>query len=239
MAFYLDTYIAHRGLHDDKKPENTMAAFKAAIKYNYAIELDVHLSSDGHVVVFHDETLERLTGSNGKVSQYTLDSLKQLYIKETKEKIPTLKEVLELVNGQVPLIIELKVFEHTGELESEVMKVLQGYEGDYTIQSFNPFTLKWFRKHYPAVILGLLVTRDFSDTTLNPLKQKLLENMTFIPVIRPDYIGLDIDTYSKVQLSIIKHFTFNKIVFWTVRTKEQMRTAKRLGANIIFENIKP
>lgn len=237
--FYLEKYIAHRGLHDKSKPENSMAAFKAAVENDYAIELDVHLSKDKEVMVFHDETLERLTGSNGKISQYTLGSLKTLKLANTKEQIPTLKEVLEMVDGQVPLIIEIKVNEHDGEIEAQVMKLLHSYKGDYTIQSFNPLTLKWVRKHYPMTILGLLVTRDFSDTGLGVLKQKALENMTFIPVIRPDYIGLDIDTYSKMQLGIIKHFTFNRIVFWTVRTREQMRTAKRLGANIIFENFKP
>ena len=89
------------------------------------------------------------------------------------------------------------------------------------------------------MILGLLVTRDFSNTKLSILKQKILENMTFIPVIRPDFIGLDIDTYSKVQLGIIKKLTYNRLVFWTVRNDFQFRTAKRLGANIIFENFKP
>ncbi len=239
MTFYLDTYIAHRGLHDSKKPENSTAAFKAAIKHGYAIELDVHLSIDGEVIVFHDETLTRMTGSNGEVGQYTLSSLKELKLLGTKEKIPTLREVLDLVQGQVPLIIEIKVIEHNGELEAATMRELQGYEGEYTIQSFNPLCLKWFRKHYPAVILGLLVTRDFSDTKLSLLKQQALANMTFLPVIRPDYVGLDIDTYSKIQLGIIKKFTFNHLVFWTVKTEQQMRTAKRLGANIIFENIKP
>ncbi|AYF45229.1 MULTISPECIES: glycerophosphodiester phosphodiesterase family protein [Halobacteriovorax] len=242
MEFYLDTYIAHRGLHCHECPEcpeNSLAAFQEAVNHGYAIELDVHLSSDGHVMVFHDETLTRMTGSNGKVSQYTLKSLKELRLAKGDEEIPTLKEVLDLVQGKVPLVIEIKVIDHDGVLEAEVMKLLHNYDGDYAIQSFNPMTLKWLRKHYPSLTLGLLVTRDFSDTKLSRLKQRILANMTFIPVIRPNYIGLDIDTYSKIQLQIIKRFTFNHLVFWTVRTKEQMRTAKRLGANIIFENIKP
>jgi glycerophosphoryl diester phosphodiesterase len=239
MSFYLDRPIAHRGFHDEEIPENSMAAFEKAMELGYSIELDIHLSKDGIPVVFHDESLERLTGSKGKVSQYILSSLKKLRLDETDQEIPTLKEVLELVDGKVPLVIELKVNHHDGIIESEVMKTLYGYEGDYAIQSFNPLTLKWLREHYPNTVLGLLTTSDFSDTELGKGKQKVLQYMAFAPVIRPDYVGLDYKTFNIAQYYLIKFMTHGKIVFWTIDSLELYEECIELCDNVIFEGFIP
>lgn len=239
MSFYLEKPIAHRGFHNEDLPENSMAAFEKAIELGFAIELDVHLSKDGIPVVFHDEELERMTGSNGRVSQYILSSLKKLHLNGTEQTIPTLEEVLELVDGRVPLIIELKVNDHNGEFEAEVMKYLHFYEGDYTIQSFNPFTLKWIRSHYPNTVLGLLVTSDFSDTDLNLPKRKLLQYMALAPVIRPDYIGLDYKTFNIAQYYLIKMMTHGHIIFWTIDNMDLYEECQDLCDNIIFEGFIP
>jgi len=237
--FYLERPIAHRGLHDDKSPENSLGAFSKALKKGYAIELDIHLSKDLDVVVFHDESLERMTGSRGEISQYVLQSLKNLRLANTDESIPTLKEVLELVDGQVPIVIEVKCNKHDGIIEAELMKLLVHYQGDYTIQSFNPYTLKWIRLHYPQVVLGLLVTNDFANTKLKFYEKFVLRYMSFLPVIRPDYIGLDYESFSLIQYFIIKKLTLAKIIFWTIADEETYIECRELCDNIIFENFTP
>jgi len=239
MSFYLENPIAHRGLHTKEIPENSMAAFEKAIELGYTIELDIHLSKDGTPIVFHDEDLERMTGSRGKVSQYILSSLKSLKLLDTDEEIPTLEEVLDFVDGRVPIVIELKVNDHDGELEAEVMKFLHFYEGEYTIQSFNPLTLKWIREHYPNTVLGLLVTSDFSETSLGKAKQKVLQYMGFAPVIRPDYIGLDYKSFNIAQYYLIKMLTHGKIIFWTIDSLDLYEECADLCDNIIFEGFIP
>jgi len=239
MTFYLERPIAHRGLHNKEVPENSMAAFSKAIENNYSIELDVHLSKDGIPVVFHDESLERMTGSRGKVSQYILSSLKKLTLEETEERIPTLNEVLEFVDGRVPIIVELKVTHHNGELEAQVMKSLYQYKGDFAIQSFNPLTLRWIREHYPNTVLGLLTTSDFSSTELGLGKKKVLQYMAFAPIIRPDYIGLDYKTFNIAQYYLIKLLTHGKIIFWTIDDLKLYEESRELCDNIIFEGFIP
>lgn len=237
--FYIDTPIAHRGLHSETVPENSLEAFSLAMESGFCIEFDLHLSKDGIPIVFHDETLERLTGSNGKVANYTLESLKTLFLKNTNQKIPTLEEVLELVAGKVPLIIEIKNNNHDGVIESEVMKRLIHYKGDYTIQSFNPMTLKWLREHYPSTILGMLVTNDFKKSKLSFFKKFILRYMTFYPVIRPEYIGLDYESFSLTQYFLIKKLMLTKIVFWTINSEKLFLECREFCDNIIFENFDP
>ena len=239
MNFVYERPIAHRGLHNSEVPENSMEAFALAIENNYAIELDVHLSKDKVPVVFHDEDLERMTGSRGNISQYVLKSLKKLNLKDTENDIPTLQEVLDLVAGKVPLIIEIKGHENDGEIEARVMSLLEHYQGDYTIQSFNPLSLRWVREKYPNTVLGLLVTNDFSDTKLGIMKKIMLQYMTFTPVIRPDYIGLDYETFNIAQYYLIKMLTFGKIVFWTISSEEMYEECKEFADNIIFEGFRP
>jgi glycerophosphoryl diester phosphodiesterase len=237
--FLFSKPIAHRGFHGSDAPENSMLAFERAMDHGYAIELDVHLTKDGVPVVFHDETLTRLTDANGKVSDYILKSLKSLRLQGTDQDIPTLQEVLNRVGGRTPLVIELKVIHHDGEMEQKVYDLLKDYDGDYAIQSFNPYTCRWFREHAPEVFLGLLVTSDFSDTKLNFVKQKFLQYMLYLPYIRPDYIGLDYDSFNLGQYMIIKGLTFGKIIFWTIKNQETYKECLDLCDNVIFEGFHP
>lgn len=240
MAFYLEKPIAHRGYHGaPDAPENSMRAFELAIENGFAIELDIHLTKEKIPVVFHDEYLERLTGSGGKISNYTLASLNELRLNNTDQKIPTLQEVLDFVGGRTPIIIEIKCLEHDGEIEAQAMKLLIAYKGDYTIQSFNPLTLKWLREHYPFLVLGLLVTNDFENSRLSFLKKFAVRYMTFIPVTRPDYIGLDYRSFSILQYFIIKKLTLSKIIFWTIDSESLYNESRELCDNVIFEQFNP
>ena len=146
-------YIAHRGLHDDSAPENSLASFKKAIENGYAIELDVRPLADGTIVVFHDEALGRMTGADGFISNYTYDDIKDLRLLKTTEKIPTLEETLKFVNGQTPILIEIKNMGKVG-FEKNIWKILSSYKGEYAVQSFNPYSLEWFKINAPHVKRG-------------------------------------------------------------------------------------
>ena len=152
----LHQYYAHRGLHDLEAgvPENSMKAFRLAIEKGFGMEMDVQLSKDGIPVVFHDATLTRMCGVEKRVNELTLAELKQLSLAGTQERIPTFQEFLTLVNGQVPLIIEIKMDKRDDRIPEAVNEQLRGYQGVYCIESFHPSALIWYRKHRPDVFRG-------------------------------------------------------------------------------------
>ncbi len=237
--FYLDNFISHRGYHDKTTPENSLAAFKKSIDAGFSIEIDVRLTKDDIPVVFHDEVLDRMTSANGKVSQYMLSSLKKLKLSDSEEIIPSLEEVLELVAGKVPLIIELKNNTKSYKLEEEVFKLLAEYLGEFTIQSFNPFSLQWIRDNYPNTVLGLLTTYEFGKEALNVSKKAIVRFMPLLPMIRPEYIGVNHRSFSSLQLSIIKTVSNAKIIYWTVDNKEDFKRLIKNSDNLIFEGFDP
>lgn len=140
---------AHRGLFDNlwDIPENSLAAFKAALDKNYAIELDVHLTADNELVVHHDDSLYRMCHVERDIRNMTLKEIRQYTLLNTEEKIPTLQEVLDLVDGRVPLLIELKTESHSCDCLCRILsKTLKSYTGKYIIESFNPLALRWYKK---------------------------------------------------------------------------------------------
>ncbi len=149
---------AHRGLHsvDRQVPENSLAAFRAAAAAGYGMELDVQLSRDGRVVVFHDDTLERVCGVEGRVEDQSWDALRRLRLCGTEERIPLFSEVLAAVDGAVPLIVELKSGSRNRELCEKTRAMLDGYRGDACVESFHPGIVAWFRFHAPEYLRGQL-----------------------------------------------------------------------------------
>ncbi|NLW79460.1 MAG: glycerophosphodiester phosphodiesterase [Ruminococcaceae bacterium] len=154
-------YFAHRGLHTKDKavPENSLAAFTAAVDAGYGIELDIRLAADGEVVVFHDDTLLRMCGAPGRVADLTLAQLRELKLLDTDQGIPTLWETLYVVKGKVPLLVELKSGPQHKRLCEEAWKILRTYEGDVCIQSFDPRMVRWYKKHVPGLLRGQLAAR--------------------------------------------------------------------------------
>ena len=144
-SWLVETPIAHRGLHDKNIPENSLSAFSKAVEKGYAIELDVQLIADGTVVVFHDKSLSRMTGNDGYLKFLNKDDLKILKLKNSKEHIPTLQEVLDLVNGKTPILIEIKNEAKVGKLEQSLIDILKNYNGEYAVESFNPFSLQYVK----------------------------------------------------------------------------------------------
>ena len=154
-SWLLTRPIAHRGLHNEEYPENSLGAFQRCIDKNYPIELDVRLLNDNTLVVFHDDTLARMTGIDGYVSQINKEDLKNCKLNKTNFVIPTFREVLDLVDGKVPILIELKTANSSfGPLEKILTDTLTDYTGEYAVQSFNPFSVGWFTEHYPDIIRG-------------------------------------------------------------------------------------
>ncbi len=157
-APFLGRNFAHRGLHEEDQsvPENSLPAFRRAVEAGYGMELDVQLSKDGQVVVFHDDTLDRACGVAARVDELDYDALQKLPLFGTEERIPLFTEVLALVGGRAPLIVELKNGYRNDELCEKTWALLRTYPGAYCIESFNPLIVAWFRFHAPTVLRGQL-----------------------------------------------------------------------------------
>ncbi len=239
MESYLQRPIAHRGLHCELIPENSLESFLRAQERGFSIELDVRLSKDGVPIVFHDKDLSRMTGAKGRVDQYTLKSLKSLRLCNTKHDIPTLQEVLDAINEDTTLIIEIKSETMDFELEKKMSEVLKNSSAQFCIQSFNVFSLKWFRRNFRYIPLGLLTTDKFDGARINFFKKQVVRYMPFAPLVRPDYVGFNHESFSATQLNFISQSTNAHILFWTIRSKADYEKIRRVADNIIFEGFDP
>ena len=170
LSFLKQSLIAHRGLHDNiNVPENSIKAFELAIKYKNIIELDVHLLKDDTLVVFHDFNLKRMTGISEKIEKYSYDELKKVKLLDTNYIIPTLKDVLNIVNGKVPILLEVKSDNKSTKINKEIVKLMDNYNGKYAIQSFNPYVVLWFKRNKKDYITGLLMgnkAKTFSESLI-------------------------------------------------------------------------
>ncbi|WP_100404195.1 glycerophosphodiester phosphodiesterase family protein [Bacillus solitudinis] len=230
--------IAHRGFHTETSPENSMPAFLRAVEEGFTIELDVRLTKDQQVVVFHDANLKRMTGLSKNVSECSYEEIQHLKLCYTKERIPLLEEVLEQINGKVPLLIEIKNKRRAGALERKTNELLQAYSGNYAIQSFNPFTLGWFKKNSPGVIRGLLVGDLTKEKTFS-MKQKLLWNKwLFLKMSQPHFINYDLYSANYIP-KFIRENTAIIRVCWTAVSKQEYQQALAEFDNVIFERFHP
>ena len=228
--------VAHRGLHNSEQgvPENSLAAFQLAIDRGHAIELDVRITADDQIVVFHDGTLERMTGVPGQVTKWTLRDLKKLRLLGTEEQIPTVDEMLALVNGQVPLLIEIKNDSpaDVGRLEPLLMEKLAQYPGHFILESFEPQVLIWLRRNAPQYIRGQLGSISKNDPKMSNYSKYLLFN----PLTKPDFIAFNIRNIDhKLRLACKKHDV--PLIGWTVRTQEDLKRARQLCDGIIYEKV--
>ena len=184
--------FAHRGLHTEDKsvPENSLEAFRLAGRAGYGVELDVQLTKDGQVVVFHDDTLDRVCGVPGKLSDKSYDELKLLSLCGTNQRIPLLTEVLEVYQGRGPLLVELKTGSRNRELCEKTYAILSDYPGEVCIESFNPFIVRWFRLHAKDIVRGQLATwpKDYGDA-VSKGNAFLLSRCLFNFLARPQFIA--------------------------------------------------
>lgn len=213
--FLKNNIIAHRGIYDNEKViENTLEAFKKAIKKGYIIELDLHLTKDNEVIVFHDDKLDRLTKSKGYIKNRNYKDLKNIKLLNTNSYIPTFDEVLSLVNGKVPLLIELKDDRKGFKLEKEVIKKLDNYNGLFAIQSFRPSTIIYFRIFRNKFIRGLLISKNYN------LKY---HSLRMINICKPDFINVNKNLLNN---KIIKKFKGIKITYLVDKNEKMLYSDK-------------
>ena len=232
---------AHRGLHDENLPENSMAAFQAALDHGYGIELDLHLLRDGNLAVMHDSGLKRTTGADGIIEDLTTAELKNYRLNGTEETIPTFQQVLDLYDGKAPLVIELKpVKGNHAALTAKAVEMMEGYDGLYCMESFDPRVVKWLKDNRPDICRGQLTENHFAAKAKvsAPIKfaltHQLLNFMTM-----PDFVA-----YKFADRKTISNFLVRKLwgiqgVTWTLKTMEEFNTAVEEGWIPIFEDFKP
>ena len=233
---------AHRGLHGDGIPENSMAAFRAALDAGYGIELDIHLLKDGSLAVIHDSNLRRTTGCDGRIEDLTADDLTNYRLEGTEETIPTFRELLELYAGKAPLIIELKTVDNNYAAICEAAcKAMEGYEGPWCMESFDPRCIRWLRLHRPDIIRGQLAENFVADKK-NPLHPALKFGITHQMgnfLLMPDFVA-----YRFIDRKTLGNFLVRKVwgvqgVTWTLRSQADFDTAVAEGWLPIFEGFRP
>ena len=226
---------AHRGLHGEGVPENSLLAFEKAVEKGFGIELDVQLSSDGEVMVFHDYTLIRMTGKEEKLKNLTAAELQALSLAGTEQTIPTFRDVLELVEGKVPLLVELKGEDLNSALCPKVAELLREYQGPYCVESFNPLLVKNIKKYLPEAYCGQLYTNVCRDKKKYSPLNLILSAMAFNFLARPDFIAYNQKDRNSLPVKLATRFYKAPRFVWTVRTEEELETAHRLGEHPIFE----
>lgn len=234
VAFLSAQPYAHRGLHGPGRPENSRAAFAAAIAAGHGIELDVQAARDGEPFVFHDKMLDRLTQGHGCFSTHPAHELDQIRMRDNGETIPRLSEILGLVRGRVPILIEIKTPNiPVGILCLGVRRALEGYVGNVAIMSFNPVVGRWFRNHAPRFVRGLIITEQGLETRLARV-QRELERRLALWTVKPDFLAYDIRDLPSPFASRQQSRGL-KLLTWTVRTAQQERTALAHADEIIYE----
>ena len=228
---------AHRGLHGHGTPENSLEAFEKACQAGYGIELDVQLSRDGVVMVFHDYTLIRMTSKDGKVCEYDAAELQKLSLAGTEQKIPTFSEVLSLVNGRVPLLVELKGENLDSSLCPKVAELLKAYKGAYCIESFNPLLVRNMRKLMPDIFYGQLYTNVVREKKKASALNIILTLMGFNFLARPDFIAYNYEYRSSFPVRLTTKLYKAEKFIWTARSREEYDKAHALDEHPIFEHI--
>jgi len=226
---------AHRGLHGNGVPENSLCAFEKACGAGYGIELDVQLSRDSKVMVFHDYTLDRMTGCDKHISELDASELEKLSLCGSDETIPKFEAVLKTVNGRVPLLVELKGESLDTSLCEKTAALLKAYDGAYCIESFNPLLLKEMRRCLPDAYIGQLYTNVCkSKKKYTPLNM-VLTAMALNFLAKPDFIAYDRRFRTSLPVLLTTGFYRAARFVWTARTAAEREEAKRLGEHAIFE----
>ena len=233
---------AHRGLHNDQRPENSMAAFRAALEQGYGIEFDIHLLKDGNLGVMHDSSLLRTTGCEGRMEDLTTEDLAGYHLGGTEETIPTFRQVLDLFAGKAPLIIELKaVGGNHAELVDAAVQMMDGYEGVWCMESFDPRCVYHLKKHYPDVIRGQLSENYFKSEGTNLPKPLMwvLKNNNLNFLTQPDFIAYKYADRENLSNFLCRKYWGVQGVSWTLKTQEECDTAEAEGWLPIFEDFTP
>ena len=238
MEKYKSVRYAHRGLHDGARAENSLSAFAAAKAAGYGMELDIRLSADGQLVVFHDSTLNRVCGIEGKVRDMTVEQLKKVSLSGTGEGIPTFREVLELIDGAVPLLIEIKLDPGEGGVAERFIEEIEGYRGDFIVESFNPMALKTVKRARPDILRGFLSADYTKDERYKgKILYWLLTNLYLNYMMRPDFIAYEKTGGAIKNIRYLRKKFNTPLIAWTAKSEEEEIKALGDGFDtVIFEN---
>jgi glycerophosphoryl diester phosphodiesterase len=236
--------IAHRGLHDQSRGviENTASAVAAALDLGYAIEVDLQISADGHAVVFHDETLNRLTEMSGDVAKLSASELKSVNLRGTDDRMQTLPELLDQVSGRAPIILELKSrWTSDTALARCAAEALQQYRGPIAVMSFDPVPIRWLRRHAPGIVRGI-VACAFQDAdewqALSAGQRFGLRLFSHIAQTRPHFVSYDIKGLRSAVPRLLRALSV-PLITWTVRTADEADFAAKWADQITFEGFLP
>ena len=242
MEDFRTHYIAHRGLFDNEQdyPENTLAAFARAVEHGFGVELDVRLTKDGQLVVAHDDGLQRICGENVDVAELTYEELTSRRVLGSSQAIPLFTEVLAVIDGLVPLVVEIKP---SGARTSETCRLtdeaLRHYRGRYCVESFDPRVLWWFRRHHRGVLRGQLSDDFVDESSGNPMLDKILANLLFSPLTWPDFIAYNWQHADRFAVRFWQAVLRCTMVAWTVRSKADLDVARERFSVVIFDSFVP
>lgn len=234
-------YFAHRGLHDNagEAPENSMAAFRKAVEAGLGMEMDVQMTKDGVPVVFHDFKLERICGAEGKIKDYTYEQLQAYTLCASKERIPKFQDVLDMVAGQVPLIVEIKAETANVSFCVVIDKLLRSYEGAYCIESFNPMVLWWFRRHHNGVVRGQLSSNFRKDGDYRSVIYFVMAHLLLNFLTKPDFIAYNHKFGKEPGRRICRHVYRCSSAAWTIQSQKDLEELKGEYDVFIFDSFCP
>ena len=234
-------YFAHRGLHDNAgdAPENSMAAFRKAVDAGYGMELDVHVTKDGVPVIFHDSGLERMCHADGEITDYTYEELEKFTLGNSREHIPRLEDLLLMVQGRVPLIVEIKADKADAACCAVIDRMLSAYDGEYCIESFNPMVLLWYRRYHNDVVRGQLSSNFRRDGEHNNLFYFMLSHLLFNFLTKPDFIAYNHKYAEEPGRKMCRKLYRNPAAAWTIRSQEELEALRGEFDVFIFENFTP
>lgn len=225
--------IAHRGIFDNKQiAENSATAIKQAMDQNFAIELDINISKDHVPVVFHDDKLSRMTNLDGYISMTDANQLTAAKLLGTPDHILTLKEVLTLVDGKAPILLDLKTSNGLNG-EKYIYEVLKGYKGEYAVQSCNPYVLEWFKLNAPEVRRGQMASA-FKGEKITYAKKRKLKKLKLNNVSEPNFVSYKVEDAKRRRFKKLGNNV--PVVLWTIKDKKGLRKAKEYNANFIFDS---
>jgi len=234
-------YFAHRGLHDNASdaPENSMAAFRKAVEAGLGMELDVQVTKDGVPVVFHDFKLERICGAPGKIADSTYEELQAYTLCDSKERIPRFSELLEMVDGQVPLIVEIKAETANVSCCGIIDSLLRAYRGPYCIESFNPMVLWWFRRNRGSVVRGQLSSNFRKEGVYWNILYFAMTHLLFNFLTKPDFIAYNHKFSEEPGRRICRHLFRHPAAAWTVRSEQDLEALQGEYDVFIFDSFLP
>jgi glycerophosphoryl diester phosphodiesterase len=234
--------ITHRGLHDwrARVVENTLGACKAAMDSNYAIECDLQISREGEAILFHDDTLDRVMQQQGPVRNHSVSELKRMAFRHSDESIPTLSELLALVDGKVPLVIELKPqWDGDMTLTRRTLELLKSYDGAHCVMSFDPDVVETVKSESPRTVRGFI-----TDRALDPYYDRLpvaqrneLRTLSCLERMQPHFLSVDIDELPWAPVTELRQSGM-PVICWTVRSARQAALARKYTDQITFEGFR-